>query len=193
MIRFLFRTSERTADAQQTYTTRISHLGRSLSVQVILLIGSVARGDFLEANRQREEGDTSMTYVVRPRKRFACPSGRTCRIDRGGSGSTIRGLRRQNDLRRNVWRLCTPSGLSVSRAVYKMKHAQTDTSLRSPHPCRLVDADRGETFAITTPRDVSHRLCRGYSKVPRFMSGEVLCLQASEMGDARVTGKILRT
>ena len=102
MIRFLFRTSERTADAQQTYTTRISHLGHSLSVQVILLIESVARGDFLEVNRQREEGNMPMTYVVHPRKRFACPSGRTCRIDWGGSGSTIRGLRRPNGLQRNV-------------------------------------------------------------------------------------------
>ena len=102
MIRFLFRTSERTADAQQMYTTRISHLGHSLSVQVILLIESVARGDFLEVNRQREEGNMPMTYIMHPRKRFACPSGWTCRIDWGGSGSTIHGLHRLNGLRRNV-------------------------------------------------------------------------------------------
>ena len=37
------------------YITRIFHLESSWSVQVTLLIGSVARGDFLEANRQRED------------------------------------------------------------------------------------------------------------------------------------------
>lgn len=36
------------------YITGISHLERSWSVRVTLLIGSVARGDFLEVSRQRE-------------------------------------------------------------------------------------------------------------------------------------------
>ena len=48
------RTLGRIIDVLQMYITMIFHLVRSSSVQVTLLIESVARDDFLEANRQRE-------------------------------------------------------------------------------------------------------------------------------------------
>lgn len=178
MTRCLYRTLGRRPDVPQMYTTGISHLARSWSVRETLLIGSVARGDFLEVNRQCQGIEMHrVPYVAHPRKQFVCLSDWTYRTIRDGLDSTRRGLHRRNDLRRNVTRLCTPSGLGVRWRTYIIQPMRaTHACFWSPNSGGLVDAHRRKTLTITTPRNVSHCLRRWYSKVARFMCGKVLYL-----------------